>query len=149
TNAEGAEAWTRDFPVMPARASARDTWVSERPELAAFLAGAEYAHKWQFRPGFGDVVGVFDENAQALVAGNGSVDELIQKTAAAAGDGAGWPWPVGWPPRAAATPPAGEETCRSGQPSAASARAAVAGGRGCSRASAPSDGCSRCRPWSG
>src|SRR5690606_35687897 len=86
TNAEGAEAWTRDFPVMPARASARDTWLSERPELEAFLAGAEYAHKWQFRPGFQDVVGVFNEHAQAIVAGNGTVDKLIEETASAARD---------------------------------------------------------------
>lgn len=86
TSAEGAEAWTRDFPVMPARASARDTWLSERPELQAFLAGADYAHKWQFRPGFADVVGVFNEQAQAIVAGDGTVDELIESTAAAARD---------------------------------------------------------------
>lgn len=86
TNAEGAAAWTRDFPVMPARASARDAWLQQRPELEAFLAGAEYAHKWQFRPGFQDVIGVFDENAQAIVAGNGSVDKLIEETAAAARD---------------------------------------------------------------
>lgn len=86
TSAEGAEAWTRDFPVMPARASARDTWLSQRPELEAFLTGAEYAHKWQFRPGFGDVVGVFDEQAQAIVAGDGTVDRLIEETAAAGRD---------------------------------------------------------------
>ena len=86
TNAAGAQAWTRDFPVMPARASVRDAWLDERPELEAFLAGAEYAHKWQFRPGFADVVGVFDEHAQAIVAGNGSVDELIAEVADAGAD---------------------------------------------------------------
>jgi multiple sugar transport system substrate-binding protein len=86
TSADGALAWTRDFPVMPARASVRDAWLQERPELEAFLAGADYARQWQFRPGFADVIGVFDDQAQAIVAGNGTVDQLIERAAAAGRD---------------------------------------------------------------
>jgi multiple sugar transport system substrate-binding protein len=86
TNADGALAWTRDFPVMPARASVRDAWLQQRPDLAAFLDGAEYAHQWQFRPGFADVLGVFSDQAQAIVAGNGTVDQLIDSATAAGRD---------------------------------------------------------------
>lgn len=86
TNADGSLAWTSDFPVMPARASVRDAWLQQRPDLAAFVAGAEYARKWQFRPGFADVVGVFADQAQAIVAGNGTVDDLIDRTAVAGRD---------------------------------------------------------------
>jgi len=86
TNAAGAAAWTRDFPVMPARESVRQEWVSGNPELEAFVAGADYAHKWQFRPGFADVVGVFDEQAQGIVAGDATVDDLVEQTASAGRD---------------------------------------------------------------
>jgi multiple sugar transport system substrate-binding protein len=86
TSPEGSLAWTQDFAVMPAHESARDAWLDKWPHLEAFLAGADYAHKWQFRPGFADVVGVFDENAQAIVGGNGTVDKLIDATASAGGD---------------------------------------------------------------
>ena len=86
TSPEGSLAWTQDFAVMPAHESARDAWLDKWPHLEAFLAGAEYAHKWQFRPGFADVVGVFDEHAQAIVAGNSTVDKLIEATDSAGRD---------------------------------------------------------------
>lgn len=86
TSPEGALAWTQDFAVMPAHESVRDDWLAKWPDLEAFLAGAEYAHKWQFRPGFADVVGVFDEHAQAIVAGNNTVDKLIEATDSAGRD---------------------------------------------------------------
>jgi multiple sugar transport system substrate-binding protein len=79
TSAEGALAWTRAFNVMPARESVIGQWVAERPHLGAFVAGAEYARKWQFRPGFADVLGVFADQAQAIVAGTGTVDDLISQ----------------------------------------------------------------------
>ena len=79
TNAEGSLAWTEAFNVMPARESVSDQWLSARPHLEAFVAGADYAHKWQFRPGFGDVVGVFADQAQAIVAGTGTVDDLVNQ----------------------------------------------------------------------
>lgn len=86
TNADGSLAWTNAFNVMPARASVRDQWLEGHPELAPFLEGADYAHPWQFVPQFGDVLGVFTENAQAIVDGGGSVDVLVEETTAAGED---------------------------------------------------------------
>jgi hypothetical protein len=37
-------------------------------------------------PQFGDVLGVFTENAQAIVDGGGSVDVLVEETTAAGED---------------------------------------------------------------
>ncbi len=86
TNAEGSLAYTEAFNVMPARVSVQEQWIAAHPDLEPFVAGVEYAHKWQFVPGFSDVTSVFDEQAQALVDGNGSVDELIEETTAAGED---------------------------------------------------------------
>ena len=41
-----------EFNVMPARESLREGWLADHPELEPFLNGAEYAHEWQFAPGF-------------------------------------------------------------------------------------------------
>jgi multiple sugar transport system substrate-binding protein len=84
TRPEQALEWTRRFSVMPARQSVRDQWLAEHPELEAFLNGAEYAHKWQFKPGFGDVLGVFNSGIQAVVAGDKTIDQVIQETVDAA-----------------------------------------------------------------
>lgn len=86
TNAEGALAWTNAFTVMPARQSVSDEWLEAHPELEAFVAGAEYAHKFGFAPGFGDVLGVFADTAQQIVAGNATVDDLIAQTTSAGED---------------------------------------------------------------
>ena len=56
TGPEGAAAWTAAFNVMPARQSLREGWLADHPELEPFMNGAEYAHRWQFRPGFTDVI---------------------------------------------------------------------------------------------
>ena len=86
TNAEGSLAYTEAFNVMPARVSVQEQWIAAHPDLEPFVAGVEYAHKWQFVPGFSDVTSVFNEQAQALVDGNGSVDQLIEETTAAGED---------------------------------------------------------------
>ncbi|MDP3983716.1 MAG: ABC transporter substrate-binding protein [Acidimicrobiia bacterium] len=86
TNAQGALAWTTAFNVMPARASVADGWLADHPELEAFVVGAEYAHRWGFKPGFGDVIGVFNEQANAIVDGDGTVDDLIEETVLAGED---------------------------------------------------------------
>jgi multiple sugar transport system substrate-binding protein len=86
TNAQGALAWTSAFNVMPARASVADQWLAEHPELEAFVTGADYAHRWGFAPGFGDVISVFNDQANAIVDGDGTVDELIEETVAAGED---------------------------------------------------------------
>jgi multiple sugar transport system substrate-binding protein len=86
TNAEGSLAWTSAFNVMPARASVADQWLADHPELEAFVTGADYAHRWGFAPGFGDVISVFNDQANAIVDGDGSVDELISETVSAGED---------------------------------------------------------------
>lgn len=86
TNAQGSLAWTSAFNVMPARASVADQWLADHPELEAFVTGADYAHRFGFAPGFGDVLGVFNEQAAAIVAGDGTVDELIEETVSAGED---------------------------------------------------------------
>jgi multiple sugar transport system substrate-binding protein len=86
TNAQGALAWTSAFNVMPARESVADEWLADHPELEAFVTGADYAHRWGFAPGFGDVITVFNERAEAIVDGDGTVDELIEETVAAGED---------------------------------------------------------------
>ncbi len=86
TNAEGALAWTQAFTVMPARASVADEWIASQPDLGAFVAGADYARRWGFAPGFNDVIGVFNQGAEQLVDGSGTVDDLIADSVAAVED---------------------------------------------------------------
>jgi len=83
TNEEGSLAWTEAFDVMPARASVADEWTATNPELGAFVAGAEYAKRWGFVPGFGDVLGVFNTGLEGVVDGNVTIDQLIADTTAA------------------------------------------------------------------
>lgn len=86
TNAEGAAAWTSGFQVMPARASARDAWLADNPELEAFVAGADYASPFQFPSGVGDIQGVFNDGFQKLINGDVTVDELIAEVVEAGED---------------------------------------------------------------
>jgi multiple sugar transport system substrate-binding protein len=83
TNEEGALAWTEAFTVMPARESAAAEWTSTHPDLEAFVAGADYAHRWGFVPGFGDVLGVFNPGLEGVVDGNMTLDQVIGDTTAA------------------------------------------------------------------
>jgi multiple sugar transport system substrate-binding protein len=78
TGPEGAEAWTAAFNVMPARESLREGWLADHPDLEPFLNGAEYAHRWQFRPGFADVTAEFNTQFEQLIAGDTDVDGLIE-----------------------------------------------------------------------
>lgn len=83
TDPEGSLAWTNAFNVMPARESVADEWLSAHPELEAFVAGAEYSHRWGFIPGFGDVLGAFNTGLEGVVDGNMTLDQLIADTTAA------------------------------------------------------------------
>jgi multiple sugar transport system substrate-binding protein len=78
TGPEGAAEWTAAFNLLPARASLRDGWLADHPDLEPFLNGAEYAHRWQFRPGFADVQTEFDAQFEQLIAGDTDVDGMIQ-----------------------------------------------------------------------
>lgn len=86
TNPEGSLAWTSAFTVMPAHESVTDEWLADHPELEAFVAGAEYARDNKFVPGFNDVIGVFNTNAQGLVDGSVTVDQLIAEVQSAGSD---------------------------------------------------------------
>ena len=77
TGAEGAAAYTAEFNTMPARQSLRDG-LAEHPDLEPFVNGAEYAHGWGFRPGFGDVITEFNTQFEQLIAGDTDVDGLIE-----------------------------------------------------------------------
>jgi len=86
TNAEGSLAWTNAFNVMPARESVSGDWIAGHPDLGAFVAGAEYAQRFGFAPGFGDVLGVFADYAARIVAGEATVDDLVEETTTAGQD---------------------------------------------------------------
>jgi multiple sugar transport system substrate-binding protein len=77
TGPEGAKKWTDKFNVMPARQSLAAGWLEGKPELKAFVDGAEYAQPWRFVPGFTDVVTEFNSQFEKLIAGDATVDELI------------------------------------------------------------------------
>jgi len=86
TNASGAAAWTSGFQVMPARESVAAAWLSDNPDLAAFVDGAAYASPFQFPTGVGDIMGVFNDAYQRMISGDISVDELIDEVVEAGDD---------------------------------------------------------------
>ena len=76
------------FGPMPTRSGAADayvnTWVERsegtgfNPEdVQAFIAGGDYARRWQFDVGFGPFVDAFNAGIQQLFAGDLTVDDLI------------------------------------------------------------------------
>jgi multiple sugar transport system substrate-binding protein len=75
TNAEGALKWTNAFNVMPAHASVADKWLAARPQLKPFVQGAQYARKYQFIPGFGDVQGEFNKGLKDVLGGKVSFED--------------------------------------------------------------------------
>ena len=83
TNAQGSLAWTSAFNVMPARGRPLRNGSPTHPELEAFVTGADYAHRWGFVPGFGDVISVFNPGPNGVVDGNVTLDEVIADTTAA------------------------------------------------------------------
>ena len=75
TNADGALRWTNEFNVMPAHSSVADKWLAARPELRPFVNGADYARKYQFVPGFGDVQGEFNKGLKDVFGGSKTFDD--------------------------------------------------------------------------
>jgi multiple sugar transport system substrate-binding protein len=76
------------FGPMPTRPSAAEaylnTWTPRAEGLAfdtadinAFIAGADYAHRWQFPVGWQPVISTFNDNIQRLAAGDITTDDLI------------------------------------------------------------------------
>jgi multiple sugar transport system substrate-binding protein len=77
TGAEGMAQWTGLGLAMPTRQSLSEDWLAEFPDLEPFLAGAEYAHPWQFRPGFQDVLDTINAGLQQAFAGTYTADQLL------------------------------------------------------------------------
>jgi multiple sugar transport system substrate-binding protein len=63
---------------MPTRASLAAGWLEQYPDLQPFIAGAEYAQKWQFRPGFQDVLDTFNAGLQEAFTGNQMADGVLE-----------------------------------------------------------------------
>lgn len=80
TGAEGMQAWTDLGLAMPTRASLRDHWLEQFPDLEPFLNGADYAVPWQFPAGFADALDEFNSGIQQAFAGSMSVDQVLENT---------------------------------------------------------------------
>ncbi len=82
TGTEGAKMVAEfGFGVMPARISSADAWLEARgEEYKAFVAGAEYAYKWQFPVGFGDAVDTFNASLQLAFEGDLLPEEVLSET---------------------------------------------------------------------
>jgi len=70
TSTEQQLAFSEAFGVMPSIQSAADQWTSDNPDLAAFLAGADYAQGIPTYDGTADVITDFNSELQGLKAGD-------------------------------------------------------------------------------
>jgi len=70
TSTEQQLAFSQAFGVMPSIQSAADQWTSDNPDLAAFLAGADYAQGIPTYDGTADVITDFNSELQGLKAGD-------------------------------------------------------------------------------
>jgi len=80
TGPEGMAQWTGLGLAMPTRASLSDGWLEQYPDLQPFLAGAAYAHPWQFRPGFQDVMDTINAGLQQAFTGVYTSDQVLSET---------------------------------------------------------------------
>jgi multiple sugar transport system substrate-binding protein len=78
TGPEGMKAWSDLGLAMPTRASLEAGWLEQYPDLQPFIAGSEYARKWQFRPGFQDVLDTINAGLQEAFTGSKSASGLLQ-----------------------------------------------------------------------
>ncbi len=72
--------YTKQFPVMPSRQSLADDWLQANPDLEPFLKGAEYAHPFQFAPGFQGALDTLNAGIEGLAGGNKDPDQVISET---------------------------------------------------------------------
>ncbi len=72
--------YTKQFPVMPSRQSLADDWLQANPDLEPFLKGAEYAHPFQFSPGFQGVLDTLNSGIEGLAGGNKKPEQVISET---------------------------------------------------------------------
>ncbi|MEZ4617637.1 MAG: hypothetical protein R2867_19280 [Caldilineaceae bacterium] len=74
---EGMKMWTDLGLAMPTRQSLAEGWLNQFPELAPFLAGADYARPWQFRPGFQDVIDTINAGLEQAIAGSKLPEDVL------------------------------------------------------------------------
>jgi multiple sugar transport system substrate-binding protein len=78
TSTEQQLAFSEAFGVMPSIQSAAEQWTSDNPELAAFLAGADYAQGIPTYDGTADVITDFNSELQGLK--NGDPQQILDST---------------------------------------------------------------------
>lgn len=78
TGPEGMKAWSDLGLAMPTRATLRDGWLEQYPDLEPFLNGADYAYPWQFRPGFQDVLDTVNSGLQEAFTGLATTEQVLQ-----------------------------------------------------------------------
>ena len=79
TGPEGMAQWSGLGLAMPTRASLRDGWLEQYPELQPFLDGADYARPWQFRPGFQAVMDTLNSGMQQAFAGSYLPEQVLSE----------------------------------------------------------------------
>ncbi len=78
TGPEGMQTWTDLGLAMPTRKSLRDHWLQKFPDLQPFLNGADYAHKWQFVPGFQAVLDKTNNDILAVFTGQMTAEDALK-----------------------------------------------------------------------
>ena len=71
--------FTRDFPVIPSRASARDEWVAANPGTEAYLDAADDAVSWQFPSGFIPALDEINSVLQGMADGSIDADTAAER----------------------------------------------------------------------
>ena len=70
TSSDSQLAFSKAFGPMPSIKSAADAWTSDNPDLAAFLAGADYAQFPPNQDGAADVIADFNAQLESLKTGD-------------------------------------------------------------------------------
>lgn len=77
TGTDGMKAWTDLGLAMPTRQSLSAGWAEQYPDSQAFIAGAEYAHPWQFVTGFQAVMDTMNSGLQQAFAGLATPEQVL------------------------------------------------------------------------
>jgi multiple sugar transport system substrate-binding protein len=79
TGTEQLIEFTRDFPVIPSRESARDEWVEANPGTEAYLDAADDAIGWQFPTGFTPALDEINSVLQGMADGSVDADTAAER----------------------------------------------------------------------
>jgi multiple sugar transport system substrate-binding protein len=77
-------AWAQATGNLPPLHSLGPVWSGHHPDKAVFLNSLAFAHLWQLAPGFQEVVASFNSSLSAAIAGDISVQEVLNRTRATA-----------------------------------------------------------------